>query len=218
MNSEEIWSEEAISDLEGTAYIDGDSKIEDPSVYKPAVEAVLFTLGKALSPHELAKSAFCSTGTAKKAARMLAAEYEQRNGGILIREFDGLFQMCTNPAYYDNLIRLVSAPKKPVLTDVVMETLAIIAYRSPVTKVEIEKIRGVSSDHAVNKLIEFGLVEETGRLDAPGRPALFSVTSEFYRRFGVSGKEDMPVVGPEMESIIQDEVESIVRDTVKVEV
>lgn len=218
LNSEEIWSEEAISDLTGTAYIDDESKTEKPEAYKPAVEAVLFTLGKAMSPQELAKSAFCSTGTARKAARMLAKEYEMKNGGILIREIDGLFQMCTNPAYYDNLIRLVSAPRKPVLTDVVMETLAIIAYRSPVTKAEIEKIRGVSSDHAVNRLIEYGLVEETGRLDAPGRPALFSVTPEFYRRFGVSGKADMPVVGPEMESIIEEEVESMVRETVKVEV
>lgn len=218
MNSEEIWSDEAIADLEGNAYVDGETKTEDPAAYKPAVEAALFTLGRALSPNELAKCAFCSTGTAKKAARLLMKEYDRKNGGILIREFDGLFQMCTNPACYDNLIRLVSAPKKPVLTDVVMETLAIIAYRSPVTKVEIEKIRGVSSDHAVNRLIEYGLVEETGRLDAPGRPALFSVTPEFFRRFGVSGKSDMPVVGPEMESMIQEEVETLVRDTVKVEV
>lgn len=218
MNSEEIWSDEAIADLEGNAYINGESKIEDPSAYKPAVEAALFTLGKAMSPQELAKSAFCSTGTARKAARMLAGEYSRRGSGIMIREFDGLFQMCTNPAYYDSLIRLVSAPRKPVLTDVVLETLAIIAYRSPVTKAEIEKIRGVSSDHAVNRLIEYGLVEETGRLDAPGRPALFSVTEEFYRRFGVSGKSDMPVVGPEVEAAIEEEVESMVRETVKVEV
>ena len=217
-DKEEIWSDEAIADLEGNAYIEGDSGLEDPAVYKPAVESALFTLGRAMTPSELAKCAFCSTGIAKKAARMLMEEYDRRNGGIIIREMNGLFQMCTNPAYYDNLIRLVSAPRKPVLTDVVMETLAIIAYRSPVTKVEIEKIRGVSSDHAVNKLIEFGLVEETGRLDAPGRPALFSVTPEFYRRFGISGKSDMPVIGPEMESIIEEEVESAVRDAVKVEV
>lgn len=217
-NGEEIWSEEAIADLEGNAYTENDSKPEDPAAYKPAVEAALFTLGRAVTTSELAKCAFCSTGAAKKAARMLMEEFDHRNGGIVIREMNGLFQMCTNPAYYDNLVRLVSAPRKPVLTDVVMETLAIIAYRSPVTKVEIEKIRGVSSDHAVNRLIEYGLVEETGRLDAPGRPALFSVTPEFYRRFGLSGKSDMPVIGPEMESIIEEEVESAVRDAVKVEV
>ena len=73
---------------------------------------------------------------------------------------------------YDYLIRVAKQPKKYTLTDVLLETMSIIAYKQPITKIEVEKIRGVKSDHAVNKLVEYGLVEEVGRLDAPGRPIL----------------------------------------------
>ena len=89
--------------------------------------------------------------------------YEKQNRGIRIIELDHSFQLCTKKEYYDYLIRIARQPKRYVLTDVMLETLSIIAYRQPVTKLEIEKIRGVKSDHAVNKLVEYGLVEEVGR-------------------------------------------------------
>ncbi|MFR9307986.1 MAG: SMC-Scp complex subunit ScpB, partial [Lachnospiraceae bacterium] len=104
-------------------------------------------------------------------------------------------------------IRVAKAPKKQVLSQVVLETLSIIAYRQPVTKTEISKIRGVSSDHAVNRLVEYGLVYEAGRLDAPGRPALFATTEEFLRRFGVDSKTDLPEVTPDQEAEIAEEVQ-----------
>ena len=153
---------------------------------RDVIAAVLFAMGGAVDTEALARACGCDKKTAAEAARELLLQYKEADGPLLIREYDGSFQMCTNPKYYENLIRLVSAPKKPVLTEVVMETLSIIAFKNPATKVEIEKIRGVKSDHAVNKLIEYGLVEEVGRLDAPGRPALFAPTEEFYRRFGIS--------------------------------
>ena len=106
------------------------------------------------------------------------------------------YQMCTRPEYYENLIRVAATPKKQVLTEVVLETLSIIAYKQPVTKMEIEKIRGVSSDHAVSKLVEYNLVCELGRLDAPGRPLLFGTTEEFLRSFGVHSIEELPVLSP----------------------
>jgi len=90
---------------------------------------------------------------------------------------------------------------------VVMETLAIIAYKQPVTKADIEKIRGVKSDHAVNRLIEYNLVYEAGRMDAPGRPALFATTEEFLRRFGVSSTVDLPEMNLEQKEEIRMEVE-----------
>ena len=102
---------------------------------------------------------------------------------------------------------MASAPKKQVLTEVVLETLSIIAYKQPVTKMEISKIRGVTSDHAVNRLVEYGLVYEVGRLDAPGRPALFATTEEFLRRFGVGSKTDLPTMNPEQEEEIKAEVQ-----------
>ena len=102
---------------------------------------------------------------------------------------------------------MAAAPKKQVLSDVVLETLAIIAYKQPVTKADIEKIRGVKSDHAVNRLIEYNLVYEAGRLDAPGKPALFATTEEFLRRFGVSSTENLPEMDLEQKEEIRSEVE-----------
>ena len=87
---------------------------------------------------------------------------------------------------------MASEPKKQELSEAALETLSIIAYKQPVTKAEIQRIRGVASDHAVNRLVEFGLVCEVGRLDAPGRPILFATTEEFLRRFGVGSLEELP--------------------------
>ena len=105
--------------------------------------------------------------------------------GIQIIELEQSYQMCTKKEYYENLIQIALHPQKPVLTDVMLETLSIIAYKQPVTKAEIEKIRGVKCDHAINKLMEYELVRELGRLDAPGRPILLGTTEEFLRSFGV---------------------------------
>ena len=111
-------------------------------------------------------------------------------------ELEGAYQMCTKPEMYDYLIKIAKQPKKHVLTDVLLETLSIIAYKQPVTRIEIEKIRGVSCDHAVNKLVEYNLVCELGRLDAPGRPLLFGTTEEFLRSFGVHSVDELPVLSP----------------------
>ena len=104
--------------------------------------------------------------------------------------------MCTSVDVYEYLIKLEKQPKKYALTDVLMETLSIIAYKQPITKAEIEKIRGVSSDHAVSKLVEFGLAQELGRLDAPGRPMLFGTTEDFLRSFGIASITDLPSLNP----------------------
>ena len=137
------------------------------------VEAVLFTMGKSVDVRQLAAALGRDVESAKDAAARLKERYEREQRGMQIIELEDSFQMCTRAKYYENLIQVASAPKKQVLTDVVLETLSIIAYKQPITKLEIEKIRGVKSDHAVNRLIEYNLVYEVGRLDAPGRPALF---------------------------------------------
>ena len=98
--------------------------------------------------------------------------------------------------YYQYLINIALHPQKPALSDVMLETLSIIAYKQPVTKAEIEKIRGVKCDHAINKLVEYSLVRELGRLDAPGRPILLGTTEEFLRCFGVQDLESLPVPDP----------------------
>ena len=160
--------------------------------WESIVEAALFTMGGSVSLKQLSAAIGEDMKTAKAAAARLKEAYDREGRGMQIIELEDSFQMCTRACYYENLIQIASAPRKQVLTDVVLETLSIIAYKQPVTKAEIEKIRGVKSDHAVNKLIEYNLVYEAGRLDAPGRPSLFATTEEFLRRFGVGSLTDLP--------------------------
>jgi len=127
----------------------------------------------------------------------MIAEKAAPESGTEIIELDGSYQMCTKKQAYEYLIKIVQMPKNYRLTDVQLETLSIIAYKQPVTKGEIEKIRGVASDHAVNRLLEAGLIEEKGRLSTPGRPMLFATTQEFLRRFGLKNTEDLPDVNTE---------------------
>ena len=123
-------------------------------------------------------------------------KYNTKDRGIHIVELENAYQMCTKQEYYDYLVNIAMQPKKAVLTDVMMETLSIIAYKQPVTKQEIDKIRGVKSDHAVNKLVEYNLVQELGRLAAPGRPIVFGTTEEFLRNFGVDSTDNLPEISP----------------------
>lgn len=171
------------------------------------IEAVLFTMGGSVELRQLALALDSDEETAKAAVERLKERYEKEPRGMEIVNLEGRYQMCTKAQYYENLIRVASSPKKQVLSDVVLETLSIIAYKQPVTKMEIEKIRGVKSDHAVNRLVEYHLVYEAGRLDAPGRPALFATTEEFLRRFGIGSLENLPDINPEQEAEIQAEVE-----------
>lgn len=106
---------------------------------------------------------------------------------------------------------MAKQPKRYVLTDVQLEVLSIVAYKQPVTRQEIEKIRGVNSDHALNRLVEYGLVGEAGRLDAPGRPILFGTTEEFLRNFGVRSKEDLPSIQPELVEEMKSQAEEEVQ-------
>lgn len=183
--------------------------------WKAIIEAVLFTMGNSVSLKQLALAIGQTEETAKCVTLQLQKEYEEEKRGMRILELDGSYQMCTCKDYYENLIRVAAAPKKHVLTDVILETLAIIAYRQPVTKMEIGKIRGVNSDHAVNRLVEYGLVYEAGRLDAPGRPTLFATTEEFLRRFGISSMEDLPSMNPEQEEQIVREVQQELQMTIE---
>ncbi len=161
-----------------------------------AIEAILFTMGDSVELAQLAKAVEQDTKTTEKVIHHMMDRYREEDRGIQIIELENAYQMCTKKEYCEYLIRLALHPKKPVLTDVMLETLSIIAYKQPVTRAEIEKIRGVKCDHAVNKLMEYDLVKELGRLDAPGRPILFGTTEEFLRSFGVQGLDELPVVDP----------------------
>ena len=175
------------------------------------VEAVLFMMGESVPLQKLADVLGLHTEETKQVMRQIMSEYENERRDIQIIELDGAYQMCTKKQMYEYLIQIARQPKKQVLTDVLLETLSIIAYKQPVTKVEIEKIRGVSSGHAVNKLVEYNLVCEIGRLDVPGRPLLFGTTEEFLRRFGVNSIEELPKPQPEQVEEFRQEAEEEIR-------
>ncbi len=177
------------------------------------IEALLFAMGRSVTAEELAGVLEQDRETTVKIVHHLMDRYAREARGVQIIELDDAFQMCTHPSAYEYIIRLTHQPKKQVLTDVMLETLAIIAYRQPVTRAVIEKIRGVSSDHAVNKLVEYGLVCEAGRLDAPGRPILFATTEEFLRTFGLKSREDLPVIDPVRAAEFRSEAEAEAADS-----
>ena len=172
-----------------------------------AIEAILFAFGNSVEIRQLCAALELPRIEVVQNIESLKNKYEKDNRGIQIIDLGDSIQMCTRREYYDKLIRVCKTPKKQVLTDAVLETLSIIAYKQPITKSEIEHIRGVSSDHVVNRLIEVGLVYEAGKLDAPGRPAQFATTEEFLRRFGVESKEALPRLDSDLEAEIVHQVE-----------
>lgn len=163
-----------------------------------AIEAILFAEGHAVSLDDFSKALGIGEAEALSDLKDFQKRWNEACHGTEIIKLEDSFQMCTRREYYPQLITLELNPKKPRLSEAALETLSVIAYRQPVTKAEIERIRGVNSDHAVNRLIEFQLVCELGRAKQPGRPILFGTTQEFLRLFGVSSKDDLPEIGSEM--------------------
>ena len=164
----------------------------DIKKYESALEAILFASGESV---ELAKLAYCldlDERTTKSLITNMIDRYDSENRGIKIIRIDSAYQMCTSDKYFEFVSRLIKAPAKKALSPVLLETLAIIAYKQPVSRSMIEDIRGVDASHAVNKLLEFNLICEAGRLDAPGKPILFATSEEFLKHFGLSSLDELP--------------------------
>lgn len=178
---------------------------------KAAIEAILFSLGEAVELERIAKTIEHDTETTKRIIESMIDEYKSEERGIQIIELDGAYQLCTKEEMYDMLLKITHIPKKHVLTDVQLETLSIIAYKQPITKNAIEAIRGVKCDHVVNRLIEFNLVCEVGRLDAPGRPILFGTTEEFLRCFGITSLDNLPTLNQDQLNDFKKEAEEEVQ-------
>ncbi len=162
-----------------------------------AIEAILFSIGDAVSSKDIAKVLELDEKDVIRLVNDMIDRYEADDRGIKIVKLEDCYQLCTKNDYYDVLSQLVNMPKKHNLTDSLMETLSIIAYKQPVTRQEIEAIRGVSCVHAINKLVEYKLIAEVGRLDAIGRPILFGTTEDFLRSFGVTSMDELPVITPD---------------------
>ncbi len=155
------------------------------------IEAVLFALGREISVEEIAKTLEIEESYITDAILKIKEKYGE-NGGVKLVEVGGKFQLVTNNKYYLYVSKFVENTKRQNLSTSAQETLSIIAYNPKITKTEIENIRGVNSDFAVNRLLECGLIEEVARLNLPGRPAAYSVTSEFYKCCGIKDASELP--------------------------
>jgi len=170
----------------------------DRSVIQGKIEGILFAVGESVPVKEIAEALETDEKIIKEVIDEMKTYYASKERGIQIICLEGNVQLRTKDEYYDDLIKIASAPKKNVLSDSVLETLSIIAYKQPVTRADVEKIRGVNSDFGINKLLEFGLIKELGRLDAPGKPLLFGTSEQFLRAFNVDSIEDLPQISIDM--------------------
>ena len=164
----------------------------DDETVQAALEAILFAMGDAVPIDSIARALAISRDRAVQAADALADRCRQAGSGLVLNWYEDAVQLSTRPELYEYLIRIASEPKKPRLTPTLMETLSIIAFRQPVTRMEVENIRGVNSDFAINRLVSFDLVQEVGRKEVPGRPLLFGTTEQFLRSFGIRSLDDLP--------------------------
>ena len=160
------------------------------------LEAILFTMGEAVEISRLAEALEVKEKEVRKQLALLQEQYQDTRRGISMIWLEDSVQLCTKPDMYEYLIKIAKTPRKMTLTETVLETLSIVAYKQPVTRAEIERIRGVSCDHAINRLLEYDLICELGRMDAPGRPLLFGTTEQFLRCFGVKSIEELPEINP----------------------
>lgn len=188
----------------------------DNKKYEAAIEAILFTMGDSVELSKIANAIELSETDTKEIIERMMANYRKNGHGIQIIELDGAYQLCTKAEMYGFLIKVASQPKKYVLTDVLLETLSIIAYKQPVTRAEIEKIRGVSCGHVISKLVEYSLIKELGRLDAPGRPMLLGTTEEFLRSFGVQSLDELPVLSEDQLAEFKAEAEKEMREQLNI--
>lgn len=177
-----------------------------------AVEAILFTMGESVEISAIAKALEVKSTRVRQILKRLQKKYESPSRGIMLQQFEDAVQMSTKPEQYENLIKIAKVPKKMTLSDSVIETLSIVAYKQPITKIEVEGIRGVSCDYAINKLLEYDLIKELGRKDAPGRPILFGTTEQFLRSFGVKNLTELPSLNSVQVEEFKEEAEAEVDD------
>ena len=177
---------------------------------KSIIEAILFSAGTVVETKKLMAILELSNEDIDAIMQSMKNEFEEQNRGIEIIKVDNGYQLCSKKEYYEYIYPIFDNRAKPSLSPAALETLSIIAYNPKITRSEIEQIRGVNSDGTIYKLLEYNLIEEVGRLDAPGRPTLYSTTNEFLKMFGISSLEELP----ELPKYKIDENEQIVIDEI----
>lgn len=161
---------------------------------KYAIEGILFAAGEPVKASKLAVVLETEIDKIVSAVDELKREYNEEHRGFTIIDIMEGYQICSRPEYYRYIQEILGEQRNQPLSNAAMEALAIIAYKQPITRGQIEHIRGVNSDGCVNRLYERGLIDEAGRLDAPGRPILYVTTDTFLRCFGLKSPQDLPPI------------------------
>ncbi len=159
---------------------------------KSIIEAILFAAGRPVTKTELMLCLEISEDDIQAILENMQEEYKNQARGIELIKVENSYQLCTKKELYEYVYPILDKRSKPKLSNAALETLAIIAYNPKITRAEIEAIRGVSADACVYKLLEYGLVEESGKIDLPGKPMSYKTTDEFLRMFGYSSLEELP--------------------------
>lgn len=173
---------------------------------KAIIEAILFASGKEVEITTLMSALELSHKEVEIILGQMRLEYSEKNHGIEIIKVNNSYQMCTKKEYYEYIYPIFDNRAKPNLSSAAMETLSIIAYNPKITRVEIDNIRGVSTDGVLYKLMEYNLIEEAGKLDAPGRPTMYRVTNEFLKTFGLSSLDELPEL-PKIKEDVPEQLE-----------
>lgn len=174
------------------------------------IEAMLFSTGREIKIKEIMNALELGSEDIEKIMQNMKLKYEAEDSGLELIKIEDGYQLCTKKEYYDYIYPLFDNRAKPTISNAALETLSIIAYNPKITRAQIEAIRGVGSDGTIYKLLEYNLIEEVGRLDAPGRPTMYSVTTNFMKMFGISNLDELP----ELPRYKLDENEQIVIDDV----
>ncbi len=177
------------------------------SEIKSIIESILFLSGEAVEISRLADTIDVDEDEIYEAVNRINESYIGNKSGLFITQIDESFQMCTVSSNAPYIEKFLEKPAKKILTQPIIETLAIVAYSQPITKVQIADIRGVRSDHTINKLVELNLICEVGRLNVIGKPILFGTTGEFLRHFGFASIDELPKVKEELMERFKEEVQ-----------
>lgn len=159
---------------------------------KGRVEAILFVSGDAVSIRDLSRALQVSESEVRATLNQLRDQYDYEQRGFLIKRFGDKVQLATRPLYAGDVLRMLQPVQQQSLSQAAMETLAVVAYKQPVTRAEVEQVRGVKCDYSLQSLMNKGLIREAGRKDTIGRPILFCTTDEFLSHFGLEGLEGLP--------------------------
>lgn len=177
---------------------------------KAIIEAILFSCGRPVEMKELITTLELPEEDIIKIIDNMKSEFSAKNRGIEIIKVENGYTFCTKKEYYEYIYPLFDNRAKPNISNAAMETLAIIAYNPRITRAEIEAIRGVNSDGTIYKLLEYNLIEDAGKADAPGKPTTYKTTQEFLKTFGISNLDELP----ELPRYKIDENEQIVIDDI----